>query len=190
MWAIGVVAMASLAGLLGLFAAGAATQVTAGAAAGLSAARGQAMASTSGTSDYFIDLMLRPGPSTATAAGQRPASDTVGIAAAGAQPGMSNEMRAEMSRILARSVAQGRLDDSDRAYMAQMVADRTGLSQEEAQRRVSEVEAKAPDAADTAAKAGAYFSFWTFMALLFGGAAATLGGIVGGQLRDAETRAA
>jgi hypothetical protein len=39
-------------------------------------------------------------------------------------------------------------------------------------------------------KAAAYFSFWTFMALLFGGAAATLGGILGGQLRDAETRAA
>src|SRR5947209_17631759 len=48
-WAIGVVAMASLAGLLGLFAAGAATQVTS-AAAGLSAARGQAMASMGGTS--------------------------------------------------------------------------------------------------------------------------------------------
>jgi hypothetical protein len=28
------------------------------------------------------------------------------------------------------------------------------------------------------------------MALLFGGAAATLGGILGGQLRDDETRAA
>jgi hypothetical protein len=189
-WAIGVVAMASLAGLLGLFAAGAATQVTAGAAAGLSAARGQAMASTGGPSDYFVDLMLRPSQSSATAAGQRPASDTVGIAPAGAQGGMSNEMRAEMSRVLARSVAQGRLDDSDRAYMAQMVATRTGLSQEEAQRRVGEVEAKARDAADAAAKAGAYFSFWTFMALLFGGAAATLGGILGGQLRDDETRAA
>jgi hypothetical protein len=52
------------------------------------------------------------------------------------------------------------------------------------------VEAKARDAADTTAKAAAYFSFWTFMALLFGGTAATLGGILGGQLRDAETRAA
>ena len=71
-----------------------------------------------------------------------------------------------------------------------MVAARTGLSQEEAQRRVTEVEAKARDAADTAAKAAAYVSFWTFMALLFGGAAATLGAILGGQLRDAETRAA
>jgi len=114
----------------------------------------------------------------------------VGIAPAGAQPGLSNEARAEVGRTLARSVAQARVDDSDRAYLAQVVAARTGLSQEEAQRRVSEVEAKARDAADTTAKAVAYFSFWTFMALLFGGAVATLGGILGGQLRDAETRAA
>jgi hypothetical protein len=189
-WAIGVVAMASLAGLLGLFAAGATAHVTAGAAAGIGAARGQGVTSTSGPTDYFVDLMFRPAPSAATAAGQRPASDTVGIAPASVQPALSNEARAEITRILARSVSQARIDDSDRAYLAQVVAARTGLSQEEAQRRVTEVEAKARDAADTAAKAAAYVSFWTFMALLFGGAAATLGGILGGQLRDAETRAA
>jgi hypothetical protein len=185
-WAIGVVAMAALAGLLGLFAAGATAHVTAGAAAG----GNQATASTTGATDYFVDLLFRPAPSTATAAGQRPAADTVGIAAAGAQPALSNEARAEITRVVARSVSQARIDDSDRAYLAQMVATRTGLSQEEAQRRVGEVEAKARDAADTAAKAVAYFSFWTFMALLFGGAAATLGGMLGGQLRDDETRAA
>ncbi len=187
-WAIGAVAMAALAGMLGVFAAGAAAHMTAGAAAG--AGRGQETASASGASDYFVDLLFRPAPSTAAAGGQRPATDTVGIAPAGAQPALSSEARAEVGRILARSVAQARVDDSDRAYLAQVVATRTGLSQEEAQRRVSEVEAKARDAADTTAKAVAYFSFWTFMALLFGGAAATLGGILGGQLRDAETRAA
>ena len=186
-WAIGAVAMAALAGMLGVFAAGAAAHMTAGAA---SAGRGQETASTSGASDYFVDLLFRPAPSTATAGNQRPSTDTVGIAPAGSQPALSSEARAEVGRILARSVAQARVDDSDRAYLAQVVATRTGLSQEEAQRRVSEVEAKARDAADTTAKAVAYFSFWTFMALLFGGAAATLGGILGGQLRDAETRAA
>ena len=186
-WAIGAVAMAALAGMLGVFAAGAAAHMTAGAA---SAGRGQETASTSGASDYFVDLLFRPAPSTATAGNQRPSTDTVGIAPAGSQPALSSEARAEVGRILARSVAQARVDDSDRAYLAQVVATRTGLSQEEAQRRVSEVEAKARDAADTTAKAVAYFSFWTFMALLFGGAAATLGGILGGQLRDAEIRAA
>jgi hypothetical protein len=178
-WAIGVVAMATLAGLLGLFAAGA-----------TAAGGNQATASTTGATDYFVDLLFRPAPSTATAAGQRPAADTVGIAAAGTQPALSNEARAEITRMLARSVSQARIEDSDRAYLAQVVAARTGLSPEEAQRRVSDVEAKARDAADTAAKAVAYVSFWTFMALLFGGAAATLGGMLGGQLRDDETRAA
>jgi hypothetical protein len=186
-WAIGAVAMTALAGMLGLFAAGATAHVAAGTAAG---ARAQDTASASGPSDYFVDLLFRPGSSTATAAGQRPSTDTVGIAPAGTQPALSSETRAEAGRIFAGSVAQARLDDNDRAYLAQVVATRTGLSQEEAQRRVSEVEAKARDAADTTAKAVAYFSFWTFMALLFGGTAATLGGILGGQLRDAEARAA
>ena len=126
----------------------------------------------------------------ATANGQRPASDTVGIAPAGAQSALSSEARAEVNRILVRSVAQGRLDDNDRAYLAQVVAARTGLSPDEAQRRVAEVETKARDAADKAAKAGAYLSFWTFMALLFGGTAATLAGMLGGSLRDAEGRVA
>jgi hypothetical protein len=38
----------------------------------------------------------------------------------------------------------------------------------------------------TAAKAAAGFSFWTFMSLLMGAAAATLGGIFGGNQRDEE----
>jgi len=188
-WAIGVVAITALAGALGFFAAGATAHVAAGMG---SAPRSEPanMASTSAPTEYFVDLLFRPGPGAATASGQRPASDTVGIAPAGAQPALSNEARAEVNRILVRSVAQGRVDDNDRAYLAQVVAARTGLSPDEAQRRVGEVEAKARDAADKVAKAGAYLSFWTFMALLFGGTAATLAGMLGGSLRDAEGRAA
>jgi hypothetical protein len=37
---------------------------------------------------------------------------------------------------------------------------------------------------DAARKAAAYISFWSFMALLFGAVAATLAGILGGELRD------
>jgi hypothetical protein len=188
-WAIGVVAITALAGALGFFAAGATAHVAAGMS---SAPRSEpaTTASTSAPTEYFVDLLFRPGPGAATANGQRPASDTVGLAPAGAQPALSNEARAEVNRILVRSVAQGRLDDSDRAYLAQVVAARTGLSPDEAQRRVAEVESKARDAADKATKAGAYLSFWTFMALLFGGTAATLAGMLGGSLRDAEGRAA
>jgi hypothetical protein len=113
------------------------------------------------------------------------------MAPAGAQPAaLSNETRAEVARILARSVSQGKIDDTDRAYLAQVIAVRTGLPPEEAQRRLTDVEAKARDAVDKTTKAAALFSFWTFMALLFGGTAATLAGMLGGQLRDAEGRLA
>jgi hypothetical protein len=37
---------------------------------------------------------------------------------------------------------------------------------------------------DAARKAAAYVSFWSFLALLFGAVAATLAGILGGELRD------
>ena len=107
---------------------------------------------------------------------------------------MSPETRAEVTRILVRSVGQGRLDDNDRAYLAQVVSARTGVPPDEAQRRVTEIETKArenaKEVADKAAKTGAYLSFWTFMSLLFGAAAATLAGMLGGQLRDAEGSAA
>jgi hypothetical protein len=95
-----------------------------------------------------------------------------------------------IDRTCADSGGQGGLDDSDRAYLAHLISTRTGLSPDEAQRRVSEVEAKAREAADKAAKVGAYVSFWTFMALLFGGMAVVLAGMLGGQLRDAEGRIA
>src|SRR5262249_28667403 len=134
----------------------------------------------------------------------RPASATAGGAPAPSEPGtvgvnttatpapLSNETRAEVTRIVLRGLAQGRLDDADRAYLAQVVSARSGMPVEAAGRRVNEVETKAresvKEAADKAAKAGAMFSFWAFMSLLFGGAAATIAGMVGGQLRDEEDR--
>ena len=188
-WALGTVIMGAVLVALGYFAASATARVAAGAAT--AATRGEP-ATASAATDYFVDLLFRPGPAPATNNAAAPA--TVGVAAAGAQPALSAETRAEATRVLVRSVAQGKLDDSDRAYLAQVVSARTGLPPDEAQRRVTEVEGKAraaaKEAADKTAKAGAYFSFWTFMSLLFGGVAATLAGMLGGQLRDAEGRLA
>jgi hypothetical protein len=190
-WAIGTVVMATLAVATGYVALHATTQ-TAGAAA-VATARSDGPTSASAAVDYFVDLMFRPNPGAPNATAQG-GTDTVGAAAAGAQPALNAETRAEASRILVRGVSRGALDDNDRAYLAQVVAARTGLAPDEAQRRVATVESKARDlvkeAADKTAKAGAYFSFWTFMSLLFGGAAATLAGMLGGQLRDAEGRLA
>jgi hypothetical protein len=188
-WAIGAVLMGLLFWVLTSWAVSSTTQLAAGAAS--AAARDQTT-TTAAATDYFIDLLFRPGPGSATASA--PPSDTVGVAAAGTKPAITPETRAEATRIIARSISQGRLDDSDRAYLAQVVAARTGLPPDEAQRRVTEVETKARDAAkeaaDKAAKAGAYFSFWTFMSLLFAGTAATLAGMLGGELRDADGRRA
>jgi hypothetical protein len=191
-WALGAVAMAVIVGLLAYFAASATTRIAAGAVTGATA-RNQPTATSTAASDYFVDLLFRPGPAPATANAPRP-PDTVGVAAAGTAQSLNAETRAEAGRILVRSISQGRLDDNDRTYLAQVVSARTGLPPDEAQRRVDDVEAKAraaaKDTADKAAKAGAYFSFWTFMSLLFGAAAATLAGMLGGQLRDAEGRLA
>jgi hypothetical protein len=195
-WAIGVVAMAAVFGVLGLFAAGATAHVAAGTAAGVAAASPREPAHptlASASTEYFVDLLFRPSPTSAAAGGQRPA-ETVGAAPSGNQSTLSPEARAEVQRIIVRAVGQAGLDDNDRAYLAQVVSARTGLPPDEAQRRVAEVESKARESikevAEKTAKAGAFFSFWTFMSLLFGGAAATLAGMLGGQLRDAEGRLA
>jgi hypothetical protein len=192
-WAIGVVAMASIAGGLGLYAASTAAQVAAGLAANaIPSSRDQSTTASNTITDYYVDALLRPAPNAAATAGGQPA--TVGVAAAGAQPAGTAEARAEVARIISHSIQQGRLDDTDRAYLAQLVATRTGVAPDEAQRRVTESETKAreavKDATDKAAKTGAYLAFWTFMALLFGAVAATLAGMIGGQLRDAEGRLA
>jgi hypothetical protein len=192
-WAIGVIAMAVLVGGLGFLAVGTTARVAAGVATGAATVtRNDATGTT--PAEYFVDLMLRPAPGTPTAGNQR-ASETVGAASSPAQPfSLDSETRAEVTRVVLHGVSQAGLDENDRAYLAQVVAARTGLPPEEAQRRVAMVEGKARDAvneaADKTAKAAAYFSFWTFMSLLFGAVAATLAGILGGQLRDAEGRLA
>jgi hypothetical protein len=191
-WAIGTVVMAALIVATGYFAVDAAARAAAGVATGVASTRSETPASAAAATDYFVDLLFRPGPGTSIA-GAQGNSGTVGMGAAG-QPTLTPDTRAEGTRILVRGMTQGGLDDDDRAYLAQVVAARTGLPADEAQRRVATVESKARDAvkepADKTAKAGAYFSFWMFMSLLFGAAAATLAAMLGGQLRDAEGRLA
>jgi hypothetical protein len=165
----------------------------------------QNTANTSDVTGYFVDMLFRPN-SPAASAGSPPATSTApGSATVGAAPAeagavssaqqrLDAESRAEVTRLIARGIAQGGLTDQDRIYLAQLVSQRTGLPPDEAQRRVTEVEGKAKEtvkeAADKAAKAGSYFSFWMFMSLLFGAVAATLAGIVGGDLRDNDAMAA
>ena len=161
-WAIGVAATAAIVVL------GAASLFGAARATGGALEAGAAMTQAD-QMNYYVDELTR---------------STQPGAAAG-NPQADN---AQVTRILAISIRNGRLADDDRAYLANLIAARTGVSQDEAQRRVDDVFNRAREGlkqtADTARKAAAYVSFWTFMSLLFGAVAATLGGILGGELRD------
>ena len=88
------------------------------------------------------------------------------------------------------------LPPEDIRYVGQIVAQRTGLSQQDAERRVNEVYARAQmtlrsaevaarDAADKARKASAYGALWLFVSLLIGAFVASLAATYGGRRRDA-----
>lgn len=97
----------------------------------------------------------------------------------------ANAPRAEVLRLWTASVAQGKdLAPDDRAYLARLVAAQTGLSQDDAQKRVDQVVTEAKSALDQARHGAAKLSFWLTAALLFGAFAASLAAVEGGMLRD------
>jgi hypothetical protein len=101
------------------------------------------------------------------------------------------DARAEAARILANGIASGDVPSSDRTYLAELVAARTGISQQEAQKRVDTAIAqaqtadiKARQAADTARKAAAEASIFTALSMLVGAFIACVAAALGGQRRD------
>jgi hypothetical protein len=88
-------------------------------------------------------------------------------------------------------VKSGEVPSEDRAYLARLVAGKTGISQPEAEKRVdetiskvNELEAKARETADAARKAGAYFSLFTAISMMVGAFIAAVAGALGGRHRD------
>ena len=103
----------------------------------------------------------------------------------------TTDARAEAARILANGVASGDVPTTDRAYLAELVAARTGISAEDAQKRVDAAiaQAKAADvkarqAADAARKAAAETSIFTALSMLVGAFIACIAAALGGQRRD------
>jgi hypothetical protein len=92
--------------------------------------------------------------------------------------------RTEAGLILARGIQEKDLPATDRTYLAQLVSARTGLSETEAQTRVSEVFGQAQQNADAARKAAAHSLYWTFLALLIGAFCASFAATIGGKQRD------
>jgi hypothetical protein len=164
-WAVATIVSAAV--LASAAAAMVGTTVTAGAAATAAAAPAAAQAAdSSGDRGYFVDSLFRT---------SRPA-----------EPGTDMEgMRAEASRILARSLAQGELPAADRTHLAGVIERRTGLSAADAEKRVDEVIAAAKSAADTARKVAAGTALWIFVSLLLGAFCAAYFAMVGGRRRAA-----
>src|SRR5438128_1237670 len=139
--------------------ASAATFIAGGATAGATQGAGQAAAESAagggGPNAYVVDMLLRPQPGgQATAAGQAGQTDAAAV-------------RAEVTRILARGLREGgEIPAADRTYLAQVVATRTGMSQPDAEKRVSEVIEQARSAADEARRAAAKLSLWLTAAML------------------------
>src|SRR5256885_1652440 len=67
-----------------------------------------------------------------------PASAPASPATPRARAAMGDDTRGEMSRILASSVANRSLTADNRAYLVQLVSQRAGISQQEAERRVDQ----------------------------------------------------
>lgn len=108
----------------------------------------------------------------------------------------SASTNAEVTRIFANSMgSDAALPPEDVRYVGQIVAQRTGLSQPDAEKRVTETysrmrskvrdaEIRVKAAADQARKTSAYTALWLFVSLLLGAFVASLTATFGGRRRD------
>jgi hypothetical protein len=173
--------------------------------------------------DYYVDQLFRPaapaGTQGANTGGTTTGTTDTNAATVGAttpppvNPGTTGGMaqamggatgnadlgpvRAEIGRIVAASWKDGQftLAPADRAYIAQLISQRTGMSQADAEKRVDDTIAqakatiddlanKAKQAADDARKAAAGLALWSFVAMLIGAFVASYAATLGGRHRD------
>jgi hypothetical protein len=190
-WALATVVTVALLIFAGSSIVGAGTRAAATVAGGAAqgAAQGavaQGAPSMTDPTGYLLDTLFRP--ATPATMGQ-PATGQAGAGqAVGAQ---GRDLRAESARILAQGLAKGNIPDADRTYLSELVAAQTGLSVEDAQKRVDDVtsrarsaQTEAVQALDTARKAGAQLAFYTAFSLVIGAFVAAAAGAFGGRQRD------
>jgi hypothetical protein len=147
---------------------GAGLLVAAGASALGSGARlagGAAKAAAETVQPYDADLLLRPtSPETGVNGGE--------------------DMRGEVLHILSRDAAMGQMPAEDRDYLVHLVAARTGLSQDEAQKRVGQIVDQVKDTADKARKSATAFALFGAFSMLIGAFTAAAAAALGGRQRD------
>jgi hypothetical protein len=127
-----------------------------------------ATAATEGDAAYDLDLLFR-----------RSGSE-VNAAVSGPDP------RPQALRIAANSLASADASVADRAYLAALVAARTGIAQAEAEQRVTAFITQIREAADKARKASATIAIFTAISMLVGAFIACVAAAVGGRRRDSE----
>jgi hypothetical protein len=129
------------------------------------ASQGAAQNPTTSPLPYIVDSLFRTDRPDATATGQ--------------------DSRQEASRILATGLLPGsNISNDDRTYLAHLVAAHTGLSQDEAQRRVDDTITKARQAADAARKATRDLALCIGFSMLIGAFIAGVAANIGGHHRD------
>ena len=143
-----------------------ASSLIGGTAAGVSqgaiTAAGQA-----GPMEGYIDTLLRSDPSQSNS--NATTADT----------------RADMLRLFTRSYRDGgQLAAPDREYAAKVIAAKTGLSQQDAEKRLNDVTNQIKADMDAARKATVALAFWITASLLLGAFCASLAATEGGGLRD------
>lgn len=174
---------------------GMASSAGSAAMAGAAASARRAPGSEGGPMDYFIDSLFRRDAAAASTAGGTAAS-TASPVATDATDRASGRDAAEIGRIFMNGSRSEPLPAEDIRHVGQIVAQRTGLSQADAEKRVADVYGKAQArlrdvevaaraAADKARKASAYSALWLFMSLLGGAFIASLAATFGGRRRDA-----
>lgn len=103
----------------------------------------------------------------------------------------SQDVKFEAGRILA-TAATGTITLADHDYLARVVATHTGISAEDAGKRVDQAVAAEKDAiakakhvADMTRKAASSFALYTFFSMLVGASTSSVAGAVGGRQHDA-----
>lgn len=203
-WAIATLATAALlSGVIGSIVSGGAqagASVLGGAAstaavAGAGAAGGAMASSRDQGSTYAVESIFRRDLSAAPVQGTGTATASTPIAGGTEAPAPAASTE-EVGRIFANGLRTGEaMPAEDLRYVGQLVAQRPGVSQQDAEKRVTdaynkvqaktkELETKTKDAADQARKASAYAALWLFISLLMGAFVASLMATFGGRQRD------
>jgi len=175
-WSLSIVGGALLAFLAATAAANTGAQVTAGALSGRDAVVAPAIdtlfaAAAPAAAPADTARPGAPAPTAAPVTGERAAVP-------------DSEARATITRTLIAAAANGQVTPAQKRTLAQIVSERTGISQAEAEKRVDQAYADAVSALETARKATVLAGLVTATALLVGLLAAWFAAQNGGRHRD------